>query len=276
MTTASDWSARVGTVWAEEWRRTDRAFAGLAPHLDAAIRAAAPAGAFAALDIGCGAGATAAALAATHPQATVTGVDLSHDLLAVAADRHRDLPNLAFRHGDALDTAAALAPIDLSVSRHGVMFFADPVDAFARLHAATAAGGTLVFSCFAPVADNPWATLVAPAPAPSADYAPGPFALADEGAASAILADAGWRDAQAQLVRFGYRVGEGDDPVADAFAFLARIGPAARLLRDAAPADRAALVTRLHNALAAQRNGGVIDFPAAAWIWTARATGERR
>lgn len=276
MTTASDWSARVGTVWAEEWRRTDRAFAGLAPHLDAAIRAAAPAGAFAALDIGCGAGATAAALAAAYPQATVTGVDLSNDLLAIAIDRHHDLPNLAFRHADALDTAAALAPLDLLVSRHGVMFFADPAVAFGRLNDATAAGGTLMFSCFAAVADNPWATLVTPAPAQPGGYAPGPFAFADQGAAGAILANAGWRDARAHLVRFSYRVGAGDDPVEDAFAFLARIGPAARVLRDAAPADRAVLATCLRETLAAQRIGGVIDFPAAAWIWTARATGERR
>jgi len=37
MTSAGDWTGRVGHVWAAEWRRTDRSFADLARHLDAAI-----------------------------------------------------------------------------------------------------------------------------------------------------------------------------------------------------------------------------------------------
>jgi SAM-dependent methyltransferase len=273
VTTSLDWSARVGTVWAEEWRNTDRAFAGLAPHLDAAIRAAAPAGPFAALDIGCGAGATAGALAAARPDAHVTGADLSADLLAVAQAHHR-CANLAFRTGDALEAAEDLAPLDLLVSRHGVMFFADPVAAFTRLRAATRPGGRLVFSCFAAVADNPWATLITPVPQRSSSYTPGPFAFADPETAAAFLATAGWLDATPALIRFAYRVGAGDDPVADAVAFLTRIGPAASCLRDAAPEDRPALLDRLRVALAAQRNGRVVDFPAAAWLWIARATGE--
>ncbi|MEH3159934.1 MAG: class I SAM-dependent methyltransferase [Sphingomonas taxi] len=275
MTSAIDWRAQVGTIWAEEWRRTDRAFAGLVPHLDAAIRSAAAAEAFAALDIGCGAGATAAALAAARPDAQVTGVDLSGDLLAVARERHGGMPNLDFIHADAIDAAATLAPLDLLFSRHGVMFFADPHAAFARLRAATRPGGALVFSCFAALADNPWATLLAPAAPPPAGYIPGPFAFADPAATHAILTAAGWDAAEPTPIRFAYRVGEGDDPVEDGLAFFARIGPAARLLRDAAPAERPLLADRLRAALAAQRNGAVVDFPAAAWIWTARATWEQ-
>ncbi|MCP3736313.1 class I SAM-dependent methyltransferase [Sphingomonas sp. RP10(2022)] len=274
MTAAIDWRTRVGSVWAEEWQRTDRIFAGLAPHLDAAIRTAAPAASFAALDIGCGAGTTAAALAAAHPDGRITGVDVSADLLAVARTRHDALTNLTFRHADALEAAADLAPLDLLVSRHGVMFFAEPEPAFARLRAATRPGGALVFSCFASIADNPWATLVAPAPAPSPHYTPGPFAFADTTRVATLLAASGWRDAQPQLVRFAYRVADSDDPVEEAFAFFARIGPAARALHDATPSERAGLAVLLRDRLAAQRNGAVIDFPAAAWIWTARATGE--
>ena len=42
MTSATDWTGRVGRTWAAEWQRTDRSFAKLSPHLDAAIRTAAP------------------------------------------------------------------------------------------------------------------------------------------------------------------------------------------------------------------------------------------
>jgi len=33
MTGISEWQARVGRAWADEWQRTDRSFAGLTPHL---------------------------------------------------------------------------------------------------------------------------------------------------------------------------------------------------------------------------------------------------
>jgi SAM-dependent methyltransferase len=275
MTTASDWTGRVGTAWAEEWRRTERAFAALAPHLDAAISAAAAPGPLVALDVGCGVGGTAAALAAARPDAHVIGADLSPDLIAVARARHAASTNLRFHQGDALAVAADHAPLDLIVSRHGVMFFADPVAAFVRLGAATRPGGHLVFTCFAPVADNPWATLITPVPERSTSYVPGPFAFAEPAAGAALLAATGWVDAIPTLVRFTYRVGAGDDPVEDAAAFLTRIGPAASCLRNAAAGDRPALAARLRARLAAQRNGRVVDFPAAAWLWTARATGER-
>ncbi|MBI0474799.1 methyltransferase domain-containing protein [Sphingomonas sp. MA1305] len=283
MTASGDWTGRVGDIWAEEWRRTDRSFADLAPRLDAAILAAAPPGAFAALDLGCGAGATTAALATARPDAAITAVDLSRPLLAVARQRCAALPHVHFHHGDALSAAEAAAPLDLVLSRHGVMFFADPTAAFARLDRAMAPGGALVFSCFAAQADNPWSLLVGPpdappgpfAPGPFAPgpFAPGPFAFAEPDRVAAWLAAAGWQAAQPVKIGFAYRVGEGDDPVADAIAFLGRIGPAARLMRDAAAADRAAMLARLRDRLAAQRNGSTIDFPAAAWIWSARARG---
>lgn len=279
MTRAHDWTGRVGDVWADEWRRTERAFAGLAPHLDAAILAAAPAGPIRALDIGCGVGSTSLALAAARPDATVTGVDLSDALVGVARDRGAAQPHAVFRHGDALAAAASLAPLDLLASRHGVMFFDDPAAAFASLRAAVRPGAPFVFSCFADPADNCWATLIAAPPAaPAAPaYAPGPFAFAHRATTAALLEHAGWHVEAAVRTAFAYRVGEGDDPVEDAASFLARIGPAATRLRDASAAERPALAARLRAALAAQRNGRTIDFAASAWIWTVRAAeGERR
>ena len=70
-------------------------------------------------------------------------------------------------------------------------------------------------------------------------------------------------------VDFGYRAGEGDDPVADALAFFRRIGLVAPLLRDAAPADRAAMEEAIAAACARRLHDGAVDFPAAAWIWSA-------
>ena len=102
MTTGFDWSGRVGEVWAEEWRRTERAFSDLTPHLEAAILAVAPvAGRF--LDIGCGVGSTSLAVARERPEAQVFGVDLAPDMVAIANQRAADQANASFITTDVID-----------------------------------------------------------------------------------------------------------------------------------------------------------------------------
>jgi SAM-dependent methyltransferase len=278
MTGAADWQGRVGETWAAEWQRTDRSFAGLTPHLDAAILAAAPAGPGRAVDIGCGAGSTTLAFAAARPDMAVTGVDLSPDLVAVARQRGGGTGAVRFVQGDATAIAADLAPVDLFFSRHGVMFFADPRAAFARLRDAAGGAGRLVFSCFGPRADNPWASdLIAEvtgiAPPPEAGYAPGPFGLADAAITTPMLEAAGWRIDGRVRVDFAYVAGAGADPVGDAVAFFRRIGPLAGALR--AAADPVALTGRLKTVLARYHRGGTVALPASAWIWQAHAGGER-
>ncbi|MGN6277419.1 MAG: class I SAM-dependent methyltransferase [Sphingomonas sp.] len=274
MTEAHDWAGLVGGTWASEWQRTDRSFAGLTPELDAAILAAAP-DTGRAVDIGCGAGSTSIALATARPNLAVTGADLSPALLTVARERAAGLANLDFIEGDVLHTAAARSPIDLMVSRHGVMFFADPVPAFAALHAAAAPDARLVFTCFRAPAENAWASAIATAvtgspPSPRTD-APGPFAFADEARVADILSDSGWREARATPIDYIYRAGDGPDAVADAVSFFSRIGPAAPLLRELPPAAREAALARIAAVCADHRSGDAVEFPAAAWLWTARA-----
>lgn len=274
MTEAHDWIGRVGGTWASEWQRTDRSFGDLARRLDAAIPALAPK-AGRALDIGCGAGATSLALAAERPDLSVVGADLSADQIAVARDRAAGRTNLRFVEGDVLRTAAAHGPFDLMVSRHGVMFFADPVAAFAALHAAASPGAALIFSCFREPAANAWVSEIVTAvtgspPAPRAD-APGPFAFAAATRVRQILSDAGWSGIDLTPVDYSCLAGEGDDPVADAVRFFRRIGPAAPLLRALPPAPREAALTRIAEVCATRQSGGTVAFPAAAWLCSARA-----
>ncbi len=274
MTTTADWTGRVGQTWAAEWHRTDRSLADLGRHLDTAILTVAPDRPIRAIDIGCGAGATSLALATSRPHAQVIGVDLSPELLAVAARRGATLPNVTVREGDATSVAQDLAPIDLFVSRHGVMFFADPAASFADLHHAAAPDARLAFSCFRDRADNPWASdlveqVTGARPDVPSTYTPGPFAFADPAGTAAILETAGWSVAGYARVDFTYLVGAGEDPIADAIAFFRRIGPLASALKDAS--DPAAVTARLKVALERYTNGSSVAFPASAWIWRARA-----
>lgn len=277
MTTATDWTGRVGRTWAAEWQRTDRSFANLSPHLDAAIHSAAPTGPFHAIDIGCGAGATSLALADARPDATVTGLDLSADLIRMARTRAGDRGTVTFHHGDAIAMAPQLSPADLIVSRHGVMFFADPVAAFATLRTAASPGARLVFSCFRDRSDNVWASdlieqVTGTRPQPSEGYAPGPFGFADRTATAAILTQAGWSVDSATRIDFAYVAGAGPDPVADAADLFHHIGPLASALKDAADPS---LDDRLKSALQRYTADGIVALPASAWIWRATATGEQ-
>lgn len=277
MTGMHDWRGRVGETWAAEYRRTERAFSGIAQVLDRAVAGHAPA-AGRAVDIGCGAGSTAIALARARPDMTVTGIDLSAPLLSVAQLRAGDIPGLRFAVGDVRDMLPTLAPLELLVSRHGVMFFDDPVAGFADMAHAARAGAPLVFSCFRARAENDWSSAVdrVLGQAPAADsYAPGPYGLADRERTHRILHDAGWRGMAATPHDVRYVVGEGDDAVEDALAFYRRIGPAAAMLAAADGDERRRIEDALRDLLAARICDGAVAFTAAIWIWTATAGGER-
>jgi SAM-dependent methyltransferase len=270
---SSEWAGRVGDLWAEEWRRTDRSFvpvdAGL---VEAAAAHVADVPKPLILDIGCGAGTTSLSLARRLADASITGIDLSPAQLEVARSRAADVPHCRFEQGDASRWAGEKG-FDLLVSRHGIMFFADPVAAFAHLRSLARPGGGLIFSCFQSPALNVWASGLAhlmPG-GPGDPYAPGPFAFADERHVADILAQAGWRDAQARSLPFDYVAGAGEDPVADAMDYFRRIGPTARAFRDLDEAGRDRLLDGLDVIIRKHHAGDRVSFPAAAWIWSASA-----
>lgn len=274
MTSGREWATNVGDVWAEEWRRTDRTFAALTIALDAAIDRVAP-NAGTALDIGCGAGITTFELAARHPNLDVLGVDIAAQSIAVAEERAAGIPNVRFEPAD-IEQFAASGPFDLLISRHGVMFFDDPFAAFARLHQAAKPGAPIVFSCMREMARNAWtydlvAAITGSPPSPPAGYAPSPFAFADEGFTTDLLATTGWKNIRPEAVDYAYLAGEGDDPVDDAVRTFTLIGPAASLIARAEPGKRPDLIKRMRAVVERHRDGDKVALPASAWIWTAAA-----
>jgi ubiquinone/menaquinone biosynthesis C-methylase UbiE len=270
------WNSKVGDTWARMQARLDRAFT---PVTAALLSVAAPQPGEDVLDVGCGTGETTLALAgAVGDDGAATGVDISDALLARARERADELLcDADFLNADAA-TFDAEPGFDLIISRFGVMFFDDPVAAFANLHRLAAPGGRLVFACWQPPAENLWATLPMQALAallpeqPAADpHAPGPFAFADPARVEAILTAAGWQDVAFDDLPFEMVVGEGEDPIASAVQFNLRIGPAARLVRDAGPEAEAAAPTVLAAALAPYRKADTVALPGAVWLVSAAA-----
>jgi SAM-dependent methyltransferase len=177
--------------------------------------------------------------------------------------------------GDAEALAASEGPFDLFFSRHGVMFFPDPVRAFQVLRSAASPGASLVFSCFRSWDSNPWAAELASAAAgktlPPPGREPSGFAFADPDYVRQIFGASGWTAAEARAVDFLYVAGEGDDAVGKAMSFLTDIGPASRVLQSLTEPDAEAGLTRMRAILEDHFDGARVTFPAAAWIWSAKA-----
>lgn len=271
MTNAADWQGAVGNNWAIEWQRTDRSLAPLNTVLVDRIVAKA-ANDSRILDIGCGAGATSFALAQRLPEAAIMGIDLSQSLIAAAKARNHEGRILFENHDATRWTGGAWKP-DLLVSRHGVMFFDDPVRAFTHFRDIAAPEAQLIFSCFRGRTENEWVkdiiTLL-PVSVPLGDpYAPGPFAFAEPGHVSEILSAAGWRVGEPEAVDFSYIAGSGEDPVADAIDFFSRIGPAASMIRTLGDEQKTLFFQELSKLLCNRLANGRVLFKAAAWIWSA-------
>ena len=139
-----NWAAG-GERWAANERIIDWVFA---PVTEAIIEAADLAGATRVLDVGCGTGALLGATVAAGVAAV--GVDISPSMVEAAVRR---VPEATVVVADAqTDDLLAAGPgvaFDRVLSRFGVMFFDDPVAAFANIR--SAAGGPRRSTCSCPV-----------------------------------------------------------------------------------------------------------------------------
>lgn len=152
------------------------------------------------LDVGCGGGLpTIEAAAAVAPAGHATGADISADLLELARSRATEagVANVSFVTADVQIDDIPGAPFDAVFSRLGVMFFADPIEAFTNIRGQMRAGARLVFVCFQGFDANSWyparvLSKYAPPRPPSRFASPSPFALGIEAATRSYLEEAGF------------------------------------------------------------------------------------
>jgi SAM-dependent methyltransferase len=229
------------------------------------------------LDVGCGAGATSLMLAERVRPGQVLGVDISAPLLARARERGAAVDNLRFEHADAQTFAFGGALYDAVFSRFGVMFFADPVEAFRNLRAATRPGGKLGFVCWRAMRDNPAFALPLEAGLPflpeppqrSEPGAPGPFAFDDEGRVRTILVSAGYKDI-AIAPRDAEIVFGGRTDLEGAVDLALEVGPLSRALPELDERTRARLRAAIRDAFSPYHGPSGVTLPSATWIVTAR------
>ncbi|HWD59871.1 MAG TPA: trans-aconitate 2-methyltransferase [Stellaceae bacterium] len=89
------------------------------------------------VDLGCGPGNSTAPLAARWPQASVTGIDASEELLAAG---RRDYPNIDFLHADIARWAAS-EPVEVLFANAALQWVAEHRELMPRLFGEVAPGG---------------------------------------------------------------------------------------------------------------------------------------
>ena len=225
------WNGPAGEKWAKYNSQTDR---NLAAPTQALLTFAAPQPGERVLDIGCGAGTTSLLLAeAVGPGGTVTGVDISQPMLALARARVH-VKNVEFVEADAAHYPFQ-PDYDLIFSRFGVMFFADPAAAFANIRKAAAKGGRLAFICWRPAEENEWVSLpyraagpLLPEQKPAHPHAPGPYSFAESERVRSILQESGFTDIR--IEKCDGLIDLGASPEQAGIQLTSLMGPTARAL----------------------------------------------
>jgi SAM-dependent methyltransferase len=260
------WNGSAGCAWVEAQTLLDRI---LQPFEDLLVAAVCASGARRVLDVGCGTGSTTRGLARLlDANRACVGVDISEQMIATARmlAEQEGVP-AKFICADAQTHAFERASFDMIMSRFGVMFFADPVRAFANLRDAASKDATLCFIAWRSPAENRFMTtaeraaahLLPNLPARRAD-APGQFGFADARRVQSILAESGWTDIDIQPIDIECTL-----PESELSRYGARLGPVGVALQEVDPRTRDEVVAVVRTAFEPYVRGDEVSFTASCW-----------
>ena len=274
---AEDWSGAMG----ERWLANLATFEGMiGPVGEALMTHSAFAEGERVIDVGCGGGGTTIEIARrVGPSGAVFGLDISQPLLDAATRRARDanVHNAQFHCADAATFRIDGPPFDRLFSRFGLMFFAQPMEAFKNLHGLLRRGARADFSVWAPAAENAWVAQVMgilgrhielPAPVP---HAPGPFAFDDPVYLRGILEQAGFESTHIDMWQGSQFVGGAGASPETAAEFVLGAMHFGELLDEAIPTARDAVRADLIELFGRHRISGGIAMGAKAFLVSARA-----
>jgi SAM-dependent methyltransferase len=264
------WNGPGGHVWVARQEHTDII---LAPVSEALLAFAAPRAGERVVDIGCGCGATTLEVArAVGPTGRVAALDISAPMLAEGKRRAEaaGIANIDWMQADA--ATASLAGFDLLMSSFGLMFFGDPVAAFAHLRRAANPGARMAFVCWRSLTENPWMEVpmreVLPhvPPRPKADpQAPGMFAFADPQRVSDVLTAAGWAPPRFDKLDLDLDIAAGRG-LEEAVVQSTQIGAVNSWLRGQPAEVVTAAVSSIREALGARQDGASVRMAGAMWL----------
>jgi ubiquinone/menaquinone biosynthesis C-methylase UbiE len=269
------WNGTAGHAWVDAQASLDQMFK---PFEDLLVEAVSAKSARRVLDVGCGTGSTTLAIARSlvAPGRSV-GIDISGPMIDAARVRaERERTPASFIRAGAQTHAFEPAAFDMIVSRFGVMFFDDPIRAFANLRHATSDDGELRCIAWRSAAENPFMTTAERAAAPLLPQlparrpnAPGQFAFADPARVSRILEESGWAEIDIRPIDVACTF-----PETELVGYLSRLGPVGLMLHEADDRTRAQVIETVRAAFDPFVHGAEVRYTAACWMIAARASKE--
>ena len=267
------WNGPAGDRWAKLADSQDIMLEALG---SAAIAACDIQPGHAVLDIGCGSGTTTIETARmVGPEGHVVGIDISTPMLEIGRARLQsiDALNVTFDNKDAAIHPFEEDSFDRVFSRFGVMFFVEPIAAFANIRSGMKSGGRMAFVCWQALDNNPWLEIpfkiahqYVPAPPPPDPDAPGPMAFADPDRVRRILSGAGFAEINIASLETTLPVGPNARATAQK---LAQLGSAARLLSDASEDIKSKVEEDLSKRLTEFQTERGVLMDSATWIVSA-------
>ena len=270
---AARWNTTAGWAWVDAQSLLDQMMKGLEDHLVDSV-VAGPGRRV--LDVGCGTGGTTLAVARRlGSEGRCVGADVSEPMIAAARARaERDCIPARFILADVENHPFEPASVDTIISRFGIMFFNDPIKAFANMRRASTDDGTLHVIAWRSAAENPFMTtglreaapLLPNLPAPRAD-GPGQFSFADPERVAAILDSGGWADVDLQPIDVECTL-----PEAELTRFITELGPVGMALQGSDESTRIHVVEAVRPAFDDFVHGREVRFTAACWMASAQAS----
>jgi len=262
------WNGDAGKKWVGDQEKMDQM---LNPLSDVAIDIAEPQFDERVMDVGCGCGATTVELA--RRGAKVWGIDVSAPMLSRARERGEEYPGMVFTEADASSYEFS-SEQQLIFSRFGVMFFANPVEAFTNLRSALVPRGRMVFLCWQAANKNEWISRVGqavkkflPEPTDVPDpRAPGPFAFAEQPYLEGILSQAGFQNVEFQSLSIDLKLAS---TVEEALDFQSNIGPLSAVIAQLEGKIRDEAMNEAKGVLQDSMSAEGIKLGSAVWLVTA-------
>ncbi len=205
MTSENDnpqWGSSYRLIASEKWKAKSAAMGR--DVTQTLVEYSKPAPGMKVLDLASGTGEPAISVASrVAPDGHVTALDLSAELLEIAAQRARDrgYTNFSIQQADAHSLPFAEDSFDLATSRFGVMFFNEVVTALGELRRVLKPGARACFVVWGPIEQPYWSSTFAIVHRRVgglllAEGGPNPFRFAIPGSLSDALRRAGFSDIQ--------------------------------------------------------------------------------
>ena len=265
------WNGTAGRAWVETQDLLNQIFKPFEDLLVETVRALSGRRV---LDVGCGAGSTTLAVARLlGAEGHCTGIDISDPMIAAARLRAElDRTPATFIRANAETHTFEPASFDVIISRFGVMFFNDSVQAFANLRRAATDNADLRFLTWRSAEENSFMTTAERAAAPLlpnlpprvAD-APGQFAFGEPRRVRTILEESGWAEIDIRPVDVICSLDE-----ANLNEYFTRLGPVGLTLQEVDERTRTQVVRTVRPAFDVYVQGSKVRFNAACWMVSAK------